>query len=130
MAYRERNLGEFLDAQKKASELLKQRGRKKQSLSLDEAHVLQVVSDLLGESSERREDTFYGSQVAGITGIRSGVLYPLLERLEVKAELFDSKMEVIDTRQVGRPARRFYSPTPLGRRVLGMFQEESDQEQK
>jgi DNA-binding PadR family transcriptional regulator len=94
-------------------------------LSLDEAHVLQGVSHLLGGRKDKK--VFYGLEVANLTRTKSGAIYPILERLEVDSELFESEMERVAPHEKGRPARRLYKPTPLGRRVLDVFQEDSNQ---
>lgn len=55
----------------------------------------------------------YGLQVASLTGLKSGTLYPLLDRLEREGWLI-SRWEQVDPQQMGRPPRRFYGLTPSG----------------
>jgi PadR family transcriptional regulator PadR len=57
----------------------------------------------------------YGFGLMKSTGVKSGSLYPMLERLERLGwiEAFD---ESIDERTEGRPKRRLYRLTALGER--------------
>jgi PadR family transcriptional regulator, regulatory protein PadR len=55
----------------------------------------------------------YGFDLIDQTKIKSGTLYPILIRLE-KAGWLKSRLENIDPRVVGRPARRLYSLTGEG----------------
>jgi DNA-binding PadR family transcriptional regulator len=54
-----------------------------------------------------------GAQISKQTGIGSGTLYPLLQRLE-NASWLKSEWEKTDPSEVGRPRRRFYKLTGLG----------------
>jgi PadR family transcriptional regulator, regulatory protein PadR len=67
-----------------------------------------VVLDALVASPE-----LSGAQIARITGLASGTLYPLLLRLE-RAGCVESRWEADDPHALGRPRRRFYQVTPLG----------------
>lgn len=73
--------------------------------------TLKVLRFLLVNSRQGQS----GSEIAKATKIGSGTLYPMLLRLE-KAEWLDSKWENIDPAEVGRPRRRFYKLTALGKR--------------
>jgi PadR family transcriptional regulator PadR len=57
----------------------------------------------------------YGFGLMKVTGVKSGSLYPMLQRLEHRGwiEGFD---ETIDERTEGRPRRRLYRLTALGER--------------
>ena len=55
----------------------------------------------------------YGFGLMGATGVKSGSLYPILERLE-RLGWIDSHIEVIDERVAGRPKRKLYRMTGLG----------------
>jgi len=55
----------------------------------------------------------YGYALMRATGLKSGSLYPILERLE-RTGWVDSQWEEIDDRQEGRPPRRYYQMTTLG----------------
>ena len=54
-----------------------------------------------------------GSDIARMTGLASGTLYPILLRLE-QAGWLASHWEKGNPRQLGRPRRRYYRVTALG----------------
>lgn len=66
-----------------------------------------------------------GADMARLTGIGSGTLYPLLQRLE-NAGWLKSDWEEVDPAEVGRPRRRYYRLTGDGQtkaiRALSEFQ--------
>lgn len=68
--------------------------------------VLRVFLDQPGEA-------LYGLEIGRAAGVRSGSLYPVLDRLE-QAGLIVGEWENIDPRAVGRPRRRHYSLTGEG----------------
>lgn len=55
----------------------------------------------------------YGLELSRATGLKSGTLYPLLDRLEA-ADWVSSHWEDVDPASEGRPRRRFYSITGFG----------------
>lgn len=57
----------------------------------------------------------YGFGLLKSTGVKSGSLYPLLDRLEERGWI-ESWDEDIDVEAEGRPRRRLYRLTPLGER--------------
>jgi PadR family transcriptional regulator, regulatory protein PadR len=61
----------------------------------------------------RHHSEVSGSQVAVVTGLASGSLYPILLRLE-RAGWLKSRWEKIDPKQAGRPRRRLYKITAVG----------------
>lgn len=61
----------------------------------------------------------YGFDLIDQTKIKSGTLYPILIRLE-KAGWLESRLEDLDPRIAGRPARRLYSLTGEGERLARM----------
>jgi PadR family transcriptional regulator PadR len=69
-----------------------------------------VVLDALVSSPHNE---LSGAQIARITGLASGTLYPLLLRLE-RAGCVESRWETDDPHTLGRPRRRFYHVTSLG----------------
>jgi PadR family transcriptional regulator PadR len=56
----------------------------------------------------------YGFGLMAATGVKSGSLYPILDRLQ-RLGWVESKDEQIDERMVGRPKRRLYLLTDKGR---------------
>lgn len=55
----------------------------------------------------------YGLDIAAVTGLKSGSLYPILGRLEDNGWVI-SRWEDIDPVVEGRPRRRYYRLTPDG----------------
>jgi|ERR1700722_5096518 len=80
-------------------------GRRDPSLS-----TLLVLRSLLGQPNGQH----YGMQIAEGTGIKSGVLYPILTRLESDG-LIEGQWEDIDESAAGRRRRRWYRLTDDGR---------------
>jgi DNA-binding PadR family transcriptional regulator len=73
------------------------------------APTLKVLGALLSDP----RDELSGAEIARITKLASGTLYPILLRLEGAGWLV-SKWEDGDPRELGRPRRRFYRVTGLG----------------
>jgi PadR family transcriptional regulator, regulatory protein PadR len=55
----------------------------------------------------------YGLELARATGLKSGTLYPILDRLESRGWV-SSRWEERDPAEMGRPRRRFYQLTGIG----------------
>lgn len=55
----------------------------------------------------------YGLELIRVTGLKSGTLYPILDRLETSAWV-ESRWEDVDPSDAGRPRRRLYRLTPNG----------------
>ena len=53
----------------------------------------------------------YGLQICQTAGLPSGTIHPILARLE-KTGWLTSRWEEIDTREEGRPRRRYYRLNP------------------
>jgi PadR family transcriptional regulator, regulatory protein PadR len=70
----------------------------------------QLVLRALLEDSTRE---LYGVEIGAAAGLPSGTVHPILARLEGLRWL-ESRWEEIDTRAVGRPARRYYRLTAAG----------------
>jgi DNA-binding PadR family transcriptional regulator len=70
---------------------------------------------VLGAFTASHPEEFSGAEVARKTNLQSGTLYPILARLE-QANWLDSRWEVGDPRELGRPRRRLYQLTGLGER--------------
>ncbi|GAA1606835.1 hypothetical protein GCM10009804_73530 [Kribbella hippodromi] len=62
------------------------------------------------------DEHLYGLALSEHTGLKSGTLYPVLARLE-RASWITSDWEEVDPREAGRPRRRYYHLTGLGRRA-------------
>jgi PadR family transcriptional regulator, regulatory protein PadR len=71
--------------------------------------VAKVLSAFLADPAEDR----YGLSLMRATGLRSGTLYPVLQRLQ-DAGWVRAEWERIDPSAQGRPARRYYRLTPSG----------------
>ena len=72
--------------------------------------VAKVLAALLAEPDEQR----YGLDLMRLTGLPSGTLYPVLHRLQ-GAGWLAADWEAIDPVAAGRPARRYYRLTAVGR---------------
>jgi PadR family transcriptional regulator, regulatory protein PadR len=70
----------------------------------------QLVLRVLLEDPRRE---VYGRELGEAAGLPSGTIHPILARLEGIGWL-ESRWEDVDTRAVGRPARRYYRLTPDG----------------
>jgi PadR family transcriptional regulator, regulatory protein PadR len=78
------------------------------------------------------EAEYYGLELARTVGLVNGTIYPLLARLE-RNRWVESGWELIDPKQVGRPRRRYYKLTALGREraaALELSLDNSDQSQR
>ena len=78
------------------------------------SNVLRVLSEIAGCSLREGAS---GADIARNTKLASGTLYPILIRLE-SAGWVDSKWEVGDPSNMGRPRKRFYRITGEGRLQL------------
>lgn len=70
--------------------------------------VLAVLADQPGE-------WFYGLEISGATGLKSGSLYPILIRLADRGWL---ESQWLEPEKPGRPARHVYRITGAGRTAL------------
>jgi PadR family transcriptional regulator PadR len=68
--------------------------------------VLQALLDRAGVET-------YGFELAQITGLKPGTLYPILGRL-LAERWVSERWEEIDEREEGRRRRRYYSLTAMG----------------
>ncbi len=71
--------------------------------------VVKVLAAFIEDPATDR----YGLDLIRATGLPSGTLYPILERLE-RAGWVGASWESIDPVAEGRPARRYYHLTPEG----------------
>jgi PadR family transcriptional regulator, regulatory protein PadR len=72
------------------------------------------VSQVLRTIEEHDGRDLYGLEIIQKTGITSGVLYPILKRLE-QAGWVTVREERCNPREEGRPIRKFYRLTQTGR---------------
>ena len=68
--------------------------------------VLRVLTDDAGAE-------VYGLEIMRATGVKSGTLYPLLDRM-VEDGWLERHWEEVDPSEEGRPRRRLYRLTSLG----------------
>ena len=73
----------------------------------------QTLRVLAAVMSNRDETS--GAEIAVVTKLASGTLYPILVRLE-RAKWVESRWEIEDPHELGRPRRRLYRITGLGAR--------------
>lgn len=59
-------------------------------------------------------DALYARQLVALTGLKGGTIHPILARLRSHGWIED-EWEDLDSRTLGRPLRRFYRLTELGR---------------
>ncbi|MFC4150598.1 PadR family transcriptional regulator [Micromonospora mangrovi] len=71
--------------------------------------VAKVLSALLADPDSER----YGLDLMKLTGLPSGTLYPVLQRLR-EAGWLTADWEEVEPTAVGRPARRYYRLTAQG----------------
>ncbi len=60
----------------------------------------------------------YGFDIMDVSGLAEGTVYPALRRLEAAGYLTGSWESREAAHKKGRPARRSYALTPVGRRAL------------
>ena len=71
--------------------------------------TLKVLSAMLTQP----DSDYYGLELAELTGLKSGSLYPILIRLE-RHNWLESDWENIDPKAAGRRPRRYYRLTAHG----------------
>lgn len=60
----------------------------------------------------------YGTAIIAATGMSTGTLYPILERLEYRGAATSQWEDVAEMeKEPGRPRRRYYALTDAGRRI-------------
>lgn len=85
---------------------MSKKAAKEPRLSLQGMRVLAVFI-------EHQYEDLAGSNIADVTGLPSGTLYPILARFE-QAKWLRSKWEDVDPSAEGRPRRRLYRLTATG----------------
>ena len=82
-----------------------------------EIRITGPVLKVLGTLSLSGVGELSGADIARVTNLASGTLYPILFRLE-RASWLESRWEVDDSRATRGPRRRFYRISALGERSL------------
>jgi PadR family transcriptional regulator PadR len=83
-------------------------------MGTDKLRITTQTLNVLGALISSR-DEISGADIARLTKLSSGTLYPILMRLE-RHEWIESEWEAGDPRKLGRPRRRLYRITALGAR--------------
>jgi PadR family transcriptional regulator PadR len=83
-------------------------------MGIDKFRITTQTLNVLGALISSR-DEISGADIARLTKLSSGTLYPILMRLE-NHEWIQSEWENGDPRKLGRPRRRLYRITALGAR--------------
>jgi PadR family transcriptional regulator PadR len=77
--------------------------------------LVQVALVLMADASGRH----WGYELSRHSGVRSGVMYPLLQRMLEQGWLDDGWEEQVRVGRAKRPPRRYYELTDEGRIALG-----------
>jgi PadR family transcriptional regulator PadR len=85
--------------------------------------LITVLAALMADPDGRH----WGYEVSKQSGLRSGVLYPILHRMLDEGWLMDGWEETV-TNDRKRPPRRYYEVTDEGRRQMGAMLAEARQD--
>ena len=77
--------------------------------------LVQVAAALMSDSSGRH----WGYELSRLSGVRSGVMYPILQRMLDDGWLVDGWEAQADAGRAKRPPRRYYELTDAGKAALG-----------
>ena len=77
--------------------------------------LVQVAIALMADASGRH----WGYELSKRSGVRSGVMYPLLQRMLDEGWLADGWEDQAQTGRAKRPPRRYYELTDAGKAALG-----------
>jgi len=84
-------------------------------MAIDKPRLTAQALKILGALMSCPEGEASGADIARATKLPSGTLYPILLRLE-QAHWLESRWEIENPHELGRPRRRFYRVTGLGAR--------------
>jgi PadR family transcriptional regulator PadR len=84
-------------------------------MGIEQPRLTQQTLSVLGILMSHTQDEISGAEIARSTKLASGTLYPILVRLE-EAGWVKSRWESEDPHELGRPRRRLYQATGVGRR--------------
>jgi len=77
--------------------------------------LIQVALALMDEASTRH----WGYELSKRSGVRSGVMYPILQRMLDAGWLADGWEDQVQAGKAKRPLRRYYEMTDAGRIAIG-----------
>src|ERR1700733_3606858 len=77
--------------------------------------LVQVAAALMSDASGQH----WGYELSKSSGVRSGVMYPVLQRMLDEGWLADGWEDQAEAGREKRPPRRYYEVTDLGRSELG-----------
>jgi PadR family transcriptional regulator, regulatory protein PadR len=86
--------------------------------------LVQVALALMADASGRH----WGYELSRHSGVRSGVMYPLLQRMLDEGWLDDGWEEQVQVGRAKRPPRRYYELTDEGKIALGAVIAEAHQD--
>jgi PadR family transcriptional regulator PadR len=81
--------------------------------------LVQVAMTLLDDDEPRR----WGYEISKASGARSGVIYPMLNRMIDKKWLTDGREDALTAAAEGRPPRRYFEVTEQGKREMACLLE-------
>jgi PadR family transcriptional regulator PadR len=76
--------------------------------------LVQVAATLMSDASGRH----WGYELSKVSGVRSGVMYPILQRMLDQGWLIDGWEEQSHVGRAKRPPRRYYELTDAGKAAL------------
>lgn len=79
----------------------------------DEPRLTPQTIEVLGHFTSGARREFTGFEIAALTELKTGTLYPILHRLE-NAGWLSSRWESGEPEKLGRPRRRYYKITAQG----------------
>lgn len=86
--------------------------------------LVQVAVALMSDAGGRH----WGYELSKLSGVRSGVMYPILQRMLNEGWLVDGWEEQLHAGNAKRPPRRYYELTEAGKTALGAVLAEARQD--
>lgn len=91
-------------------------------------HSLVLIALAILDMSAEADSQIWGYALSKKSGVRSGVLYPMLDRMMAEGWLVDHWEDGAQGKK--RPARRYYVLTDKGRSSLGAVVRRAESEQR
>lgn len=91
-------------------------------------HSLALVAIAVLQMDQENDGRIWGYALSKKSGVRSGVLYPILDRMMGEGWLEDYWEEHAEGKK--RPPRRYYKLTDAGRTGIGAVARKVEQEQR